>query len=146
MSGACGQLSCLGHPNAGVPIVGKFPSRVRCQLQKMGCFTITMWDLRHICAMHLHKWRGPTHKPSWLAKPLVPRIVCNVKVLVKELINGLKMDYKKPWIIIKCGGAWLSLGLVSWWPKEEFPHDFVLARPAKGSWSRLHSQLVQPQG
>lgn len=43
----------------------------------------------------MHRWRGPTHNLKWLVETLAPRVMRNVKVPVKELVNGLKMDYKK---------------------------------------------------
>lgn len=43
----------------------------------------------------MHKWRGPTHRSLWLTQTLAPHVVRNTKVPMKELVDGLKMDYKK---------------------------------------------------
>lgn len=64
-------------------------------MQKGGKYTITICELKHTCVASKHKWRGPTHQALWLAETLAPQVVRNTNALVKELINGLKMDYKK---------------------------------------------------
>lgn len=38
---------------------------------------------------------GLAHKACWLAKRLTSCVVRNSMVLIKELVNGLKMNYKK---------------------------------------------------
>lgn len=44
---------------------------------------------------NLHKWRGLVHQALWMGETLAPCVVRHVKVPTKELINDLKMDYKK---------------------------------------------------
>lgn len=36
-----------------------------------------------------HKWRGPIHKEKWLGQMFAPRVVCNLKVPIREVQNGL---------------------------------------------------------
>lgn len=72
-----------------------YPWRVRCQLQQTCKFTIMVCDLKLTCCGSAHKWRGPTYNSGWLGETLAKRVSQNVVVLGKELINGLKMGYKK---------------------------------------------------
>lgn len=99
---------------------------------------ITICELRHTCLGLKHKWQAPTHRFRWLAKTLVPHMVRNSMVLVKELHGSgegtpwfrwrnLSMAWKwttrRPQTTIRCSRR------VSWFVTSalegnvELPHD-----------------------
>lgn len=92
-------------------------------LQRTGKFTITISDLKHKCRGSTHKWRGPTHNSAWLGETLANKVSRNMAVLVKELVNGLKMDYKKS---TNYHRMWKAQDLVWDWFQEGHRQSFHL--------------------
>jgi hypothetical protein len=70
--------------------------RVRAAVEKKsGKIKITVCDLEHNCPLYKHKWRAPASDAFWLAGTLAPRVVRNVRVPIKEMMNGFQQDYKR---------------------------------------------------
>ena len=59
-----------------------------------GEFIITQLNAQHTCPRNRSKWRGPVQKSEWLGQTLANRVTRNPKVPIKEMLHGMKTDYK----------------------------------------------------
>lgn len=74
-SRACGQPSHFVNVVLGEVSCPLCPWRVRCQLQRIEKFTITVCDLKHTYrGLPTIKWRGLTHNSAWLGEMLANKV------------------------------------------------------------------------
>ncbi|KAL3677992.1 hypothetical protein R1sor_020948 [Riccia sorocarpa] len=70
--------------------------RVRCQYNKKADeYKITTLNLTHTCPRHLHKWRGPTSKATWLAQVFGDRITSEYRRPVGQLQTEFQRQYTR---------------------------------------------------